>query len=290
MHLLAIVVAGLIALSDPTSGGSFSEQIDRKCSELEAKRRQFEKVWVGMTEEQVREIMGEPDETYIQGKDRLSSPTRQPVSFLWGTEYQWAYGAPRFGGLATIGIVSFGTDRRVVYVKSPIQDQFMRPGVDKVPLSDEAIPTPAGVRCQLSHAPSRSEKRNGCGEELPAYRHHWVRATLINEGKEPFSCGWNAFGFLFVIEILDDNKIPVSRFDRAPLQSGLPPAPCSLPAGGQESTNLFAWSRAGELGGPSPGTYYVRVLFTGEDGKLYPSNMLKLVVPGDETSSVPPKP
>jgi hypothetical protein len=282
MNGLLVISAIWMSLVVTSGDGPNEQRAKLTAAELEAKRQQLTKITKGMTEEDVRGLLGEPDE--------VRSKRRAP--WIAGAELEWVYGVDRPGEFASIGLVLFDADGRVFQACSPTSNPFVcsppgslfaEKGAEEVPLSEKAIRTPTDVHCQLGSVvvlldlPKQADGR----------RDQWVGVSLINDGTEAFHYE-GAFNHLFVVEIYDADKRLLSRLDRRTVASTF--GRRALPPGERKEGGFPLWFRDVYFGAPSPGTYYVRALFRDGDRKYYPSNLLEFQVAKLEQGGKPKTP
>lgn len=217
---------------------------------------------VGMSEAQVRERLGEPDEV------------RPNTIGIVGATYKWAFGASEDGAFAARGLVLFSDKKTVFMVRSPFLHQLVRPAARHIPWSDEAVASPTGMVCRLESA---TRDATGAPDQV----------TLYNTGQQTFRYQSDTIEIRFhlVVELFDANKQPLARKDWASFHSPYESDPSKWPVleiapGQKQSAQL---GRVGpcewkEFGALPPGRYHVRVAFPFGD-RLYPSNPVAFTLP-----------
>ncbi|MCJ8332300.1 MAG: outer membrane protein assembly factor BamE [Lentisphaeria bacterium] len=223
----------------------------------ESRRDLIISVKKGMTEEQVLEILGKPDETREDG-------------FMG--RYRWVYGVEKKGEFPRIGSILFTNNMAVLMVECPTRTNWTTvfSAWRQLPFSESPQKTEAGLYCEIDRV---FIKKGGP---------HMIQVSLVNEGKEPFLYSHDSMGIRFslVIEIYDEQKKLINRDSltgyHSPVSSDKSKWPVlKVPPGSRVSEKIPIWWRHKTDGMLYPGTYYIRVGFPFEKLKDYGSNLVK---------------
>lgn len=227
----------------------------------ESSRKLLSSIQKGMTEQQVLEIMGHPDEIRIKGDLGIVAE-----------KYRWVYGVKRKGGFPRVGSVIFDTNKTVFMTFCPARGISGILSNTPAPFSESQQKTPAGAYCQIDRVFRNSQY----------YDSHYIQVSLVNEGDEVFLYPHDNTGIRFslILEVYDDQKNILLReplfAHHSPYSSDSSKWPViKVPPGSRESEDVPIWWRDVNDGILYPGTYYVRVAFPFETRKFYGSNLAK---------------
>jgi hypothetical protein len=235
-------------------------------ADLDERRALLVGIAVGTPAREVERLLGEPDEVRREG-DKLP--------WFVGAAEEWAYGViGGKGGFAAVGLVLIDSQRNVFMAHSPHVSGSLRPGADRVAVSDEAIPSPTGMICRLERVALDGD---GLRAEL----------TLFNRGERRFEFAHDhtGIGGNLVAELFDRRGRLLCRSDRLMLHSPYEPDQSRWPvlaiepgASAAEEVRLgWRWPSFGAL---PAGAYRIRVAFPFDDGAFYPSNTVDFTLPG----------
>ncbi len=161
MILLAVLMA--MAMSSCSERRSVSTMgRDRS---LESRRDLLSSIQKGMTEQQVLDILGKPDEIRIKGDLGIVAE-----------KYRWSYGVDRKREFPRIGSVIFGTNKTVFMTFCPAKGLDGMLGKRSMPFSQFPQKTPAGTYCEIERVFRNKE----------FYDSHYIRVSVVNQGKDVF--------------------------------------------------------------------------------------------------------
>jgi hypothetical protein len=264
----ALVCLCCLVLHSPGQPGN-------KPATLAAQRKRLAGV-EGMTKDQVLKTLGKPDEERripeggLFDGIRYGSPDAPEVE-------RWAYGPLAKGKFARVGFVGFGRDGRALVAMSP--DGFSDPAYklpEMVPAKgDGAVESTAKMSCHVG--PVESVPTRGLTPE-------WLKlaVTVKNGGTKAFELKHDAAASMrrfLLVELYDANGVLLFREDQMRYHSPFSFDPSMWPvltiaAGGEQSEELVISPAIGF--GPLPaGKYAVRIYFPFEEGKYYPSNLVR---------------
>ncbi|MHC5056926.1 MAG: M56 family metallopeptidase [Planctomycetota bacterium] len=242
-------------------------------SHLAEKRMFFGQISEGMSAEEVRRILGPPDEVR-PGDVGAKWPAMEGGQLVHRDEgARWAYGVQQPGFFATIGVAVLGRDGNVLGTV-PAVSRGRAASTSKVPFSEEATPTLLGMSCRLSRVVEE-------GGQLK------TRVTLRNDGTLPFAHRHDntAIYFDLVLAIYDSRGVLVSTYDARLSHSPYSFDPAEMPVlvippRGEKHEDISFEGRVyrPDLGPLVPGTYYLRVAFPFEKGKYHFSNAVEFTI------------
>lgn len=228
----------------------------------EARKNALCSIREGMSEEQVKAVVGPPDEVRTKGGTGMVDEN-----------YRWVYGVAKKGEFPRIGSVIFGTNHTVFMTYCPTRSVA---GAPSVRFSEFAQGNSSGLRCGIEKVFSNPE----------FYNAPYIRVSLNNAGRSDFLYANDDTGIRFnlILEVYDEKKILLLREYLAryhsPVYSDKAKWPVlRVPAGGQASEDVPVWWRDENDGILPPGTYYVRVAFPFEAGIYYGSELIKWDLP-----------
>lgn len=224
----------------------------------ETKKDQICSIREGMTESQVSESVGKPDEVRIRGETGIGEEA-----------YRWVYGIKSKGEFPTVGAVIFRTNRTVFMSYCPTRPGF---GAPIVPFSESPQITPSGMRCTIDDVFGNPDRSN-----VP-----YIRVSIENTGKSEFRYTNDNQGIRFsvLLEVYDAEKRlilkePIYAF-HSPYSFDKANWPIlAVPAGARHSEEISIWWQDENDGTLQPGTYYLRVAFPFEEKKFFGSNLAK---------------
>lgn len=227
-------------------------------SDLDALRERIVRTAEGAPADEVRRVLGEPDEIRREG---------EKLPWTVGASEEWAYGViGGKGGFAAAGLVLLDAERRVFMTLVPSRSGSLRAGADGVAAADAAAPCPSGMCCRLELV-----RPDGDGVV--------VKVTLVNGGDQRFAFPHDhtGIGGNLVTELFDADGRLLCRTDRLTWHSPYEPDPARWPvltvepgrSAGEEVRLGSRWSEFGRL---PAGRYTVRVAFPFEEGVFCPSN------------------
>ncbi len=220
----------------------------------------------GMTEGQVLEVLGKPDEVRIKGELGIVAE-----------KYRWVYGIEKKGQFPRVGSVIFGANDTVHKIGCPARGiPFMLPKW-VAPFSESAQKTPSGMYCKIDNV-FRNPK---------LYDFPYIRVSLVNSGKSEFSYRHDHTGIRFslILEVYDAEKTLLLREALYAYHSPHTPPGSQRPVlrvlpGSRVSEDVPIWWRGVSDGVLYPGVYYVRVAFPLERNTFYGSNLAKWELTG----------
>jgi hypothetical protein len=229
----------------------------------------------GMTEQDVRKVLGPPDEVRTIDEEHLLDGARVYSSRNTenGETYRWAYGPRQPGTFARTGIVSFDQKKQVVWAQSPIlQHGLSGPPAYSKPKGP--IISSDGLSCRIDGITFEDAR----GETVRSWS---ARVTLKNGGPRDYSRKSTitaSIQRLSTMEVYDSEKVLVSRDDHRVYGSPfLEPQILSLPAG-HSRTEQVNFS-TDEYFGPLPaGRYFLRVCFAYTDTAFISSSLTPFMV------------
>jgi len=234
--------------------------------DLDGLRRALAGVAEGTTADEVRRVLGEPDEIRREG---------EKLPWIVGAAEEWAYGVlGGEGGFAAAGLVLIDAERKVLMTQLPGSSGSLRTGADSVAAGSEAISSPTGMRCRLELI-----RTDGDGVV--------VKVVLENRGRQPFEFPHDhtGIGGNLVTELFDADGRLLCRSDAMTWHSPYEPDPAKWPVlaiepGGSAGAEVRLGSRWSEFGRLPAGRYAVRVAFPFEEGAFYPSNRVAFELGG----------
>jgi hypothetical protein len=225
--------------------------------DVDGLRRAISGIEEGASADDVSRLLGEPEEVRREG---------QKLPWIVGAEEEWAYGVlggP--GGFAAGGLVLFDAEQRVMLTRLPDAPESLRPGADRIPLSENAVAAPSGMSCRLD----RVRPQDGGVA---------ARVTLHNAGKRSFrfTHDHTGIGGNLVVELFDAGGRLLCRSDMMSLHSPYEPDSAKWPElviepGEDAGEDVWLGWRWREFGALPPGRYGVRVAFPFEGHRFSPS-------------------
>lgn len=269
--------AGLVALC------CLAHSPDEKPDTLQDRRKRLVSV-KGMTAEQVLKTLGKPDEVRRVPEGGVLDGVHHGTPDASEVE-RWAYGRVAKGEFARVGIVSLNRDGKVVIARSP--DVFS--GADELPervlpKGDPAVATPSKMSCHIGSAqyiPSEKVSVKGIGtwtgpEGLK------MTVALKNAGSTAYELKHDAATSvvgLLIVELYDAGGVLLFRDNYLRYHSTFSFDPAKWPVlsvpAGREKSEEFVFRPDREFGPLPAGKYSVRVYFPFEEGKYYPSNLVR---------------
>ena len=234
----------------------------RRRDDLETRRATLCSVRAGMTEDQVLEILGKPDEVRARGEVGAVAE-----------KYRWVYGTDREGQFPRVGSVMFGDDDKVCMVHCPSRvAEQMLPANTWPPFLEHPQKTSSGMYCSIDKVFRNPEFDNA----------HYMRVSLVNSGQSKFSYRHDHTGIRFslMVEVYDADRILLLR---EPLHTHHSPRSADpsqwpvlkVPPGSRVSEDVPIWWKDVNDGALHPGVYYIRVAFPFEKSKFYRSGLTK---------------
>jgi hypothetical protein len=239
----------------------------------------FNTIREGTDEMEVRQVLGPPDEVRIlregQPLDGTVLYDSRPGSYPNHETCRWAYAPKQPGTFARGGVVSFDSNKKVLWAGSPlcraggVFNEVPETGRRALPVSSKLLSCRIDA-VRLSESPDRKE------------RSWFARVTVGNRSDKSFAtdCYFDSIDRLVVIEVCDALKTPIFRVDRNQLNNG-----------GAGRDNVFALpphiSRTEEVhfdpqtyfGPLVPGQYYVRAFFRWRPDRFLASDPVAFEVP-----------
>jgi hypothetical protein len=212
--------------------------------------RRFLCVQLSMSQDQVRGLLGPPDQVERRAEGDLF----------------WRYAGAGPKGAEAVGYVAFGPSNEVTSIQTPIPR--MTPQVHR---ANRAVPSPAGMRCDLQ----------GVAWKRDALR---ARVILRNNGKSVFRFQHDhtAIKFNLLVSIFDDHDVLIAEQDWGLLHSPYGDMVELVIAPGGESGEdvTFPPMMDGEIRHLAPGHYSLQVAFPFHPGEFYASDRVPFVVVG----------
>jgi len=248
----------------PAASGSAGPAASDSAAQAAAARRDPRRIAgvdAGMTEAQVKALLGEPDEVRTEDGHR---------PWIVGARAAWAYGVTMHDGFAFGGVVLFDAERKVMTTLSPVDALLVR--ARRLPWSDTAVVNDRGLSCHL----------DVLGADAGGID---ARVSLRNEGGAAFERrhGHTGIAFDLVVELYDEGRRVLARYDTLSLFSPYAPDDTEvmrIPAGGSIDARVRLGAPWGELGKLPPGSYRVRVAFPFEVGRFSVSEPVPFHVGG----------
>jgi hypothetical protein len=212
----------------------------------------------GMTESQVSELIGQPEEIRFNGETGIV-----------GEAYRWVYGVKSKGKFPRIGAVIFRENHTVFASYCPTRPF---PSLPSISFSESPQSTPSGMCCTVDKV-----FRNPS-----LYDIRYIRVSLRNNGttKYQYTNDHTGIRFSLFLEVYDARKVLVLR---EPLFAYHSPYSISrsewpvfqVPAGAWKSEDVPIWWRSEADGTLPHGTYYLRVAGPFEEKRFFGSNLAK---------------
>jgi hypothetical protein len=234
----------------------------------------FRRIREGMTEQEVRRILGSPGEVRLIERDHLLDGIVVASSRTPDIQetHRWAYGVRRPGSFAHGGVVSFDAMGCVLGAQFPLSEGN---SFAALPPQDQTVAAASDLSCHLTGV--RFEEARG-----ESVRLWFATVTVTNGGQKEFvrDCFVDSIARLSVIEVYDRNKKLIFREDRSGINNGFASRSSTFAlAAGASKTEEVAFIPDSYFGPLLPGVYFLRVHFQNRPGSFIVSNFCEMSVP-----------